>query len=453
MRQITSNRTFMNEPQSNQTSRRQFLKTSSTAAVTGALAGPLLFNLSTRGASPGETLRVGIVGCGGRGNGALADALSSDKNAMLHAMGDIEAHKIEGGLNAIRNAVKDDTRIEVPTERRFVGLDAYEKVLQSGVDVVLLTTPPGFRPYHFKAAMEAGKHVFLEKPLATDTAGVRLVRETAAAAKQKGLAVQSGFCWRANVSRREFFKRIHDGAIGDVRSLYHTYLTSPVKPMPAASTRPAGMSDVEWQVRNWYNFVWLCGDGLVEQAVHSIDKMAWAMKDVPPLKCTAIGGRQTPNNEGNIYDHIEVNYEWANGVRGFMAQRQIPGCHSETKDYITGARGSGLLGGRRGAEIMGEKNWRYEGEFTESQLFGKMYQQEHVEFFESIRKGKPVNDGEHMCNSTLMAIMGRMAAYTGQEITWEQALNSNERLFPEKLEWDMKLPVAPIAVPGKTKFV
>jgi len=398
-------------------------------------------------------LRIGIVGCGGRGNGALADSLASDSNAVLHAMADLEPGKIDAGLNAIKNAVKDDTRIEVPPERRFVGLDAFEKVINSGVDVVLLTTPPGFRPYHFKAAVEAGKHVFLEKPIATDTAGVRIVRAAAEQAKKKGLGVQSGFCWRANVARREFFKRIHEGAIGDIRALYHTYLTSPVKPMPAPESRPEGMSDVEWQVRNWYNFVWLSGDGLVEQAVHSIDKMAWSMNDIPPLKCTALGGRQTPNHEGNIYDHIEVNYEWANGVRGFLAQRQIPNCSSETKDYLLGAKGSAGLGGRRGPEITAEKTWRYEGPQTESQLFGKMYQLEHEEFYQSIRNGKPLNDGEHMCNSTLMAIMGRMAAYTGQEITWEQMLSSEEKLAPEHLTWNMKLPIAPLAVAGKTKFV
>jgi hypothetical protein len=180
--------------------------------------------------------------------------------------------------------------------------------------------------------------------------------------------------------------------------------------------------------------------------------MAWAMKDVPPLKCTAVGGRQTPNHEGNIYDHIEVNYEWANGVRGFMAQRQIPGCHSETNDHIIGAKGSGFLGGRRGPEITGAQNWRYEGAVSESQLFGKMYQAEHAAFFDSLRRGEPLNDGEHMCNSTLMAIMGRAAAYTGQEITWEQALNSEEKLVPDHLDWNMSLPIAPMAVAGKTKF-
>ena len=434
------------------TSRREFLKTSTAAALGGAFVANLGF--SGKGfAADGNTLKVGLIGCGGRGNGAAADALAADSNTVLYAMGDIDPAKIEVGLREVAKSVSDPSRIQVPAERRFVGLDACKKVIASGVDVVLLTTPPGFRPQHFQAAVAAGKHAFLEKPIATDAAGVRSVRASAEEAKRKGLAVQSGFCWRANTSRTEFFKRLHDGAIGEVRSLYHTYLTGPVKPMPPASARPAGMSDVEWQIRNWYNFVWLSGDGLVEQAIHSIDKMIWAMKDLPPLKCTAVGGRQTPNHEGNIYDHIEVNYEWANGVRGFMAQRQIAGCHSETKDYITGTKGIGWLGSRRGAEFTGETTWHYEGPETESQMFGSMYRNEHVTFLRSIRDGKPINDSEHMCNTTLVAIMGRMAAYTGQEITWEQAMHSHERLVPEKLDWNMALEVPPLAMPGITKFV
>lgn len=443
----------MNTSANPPTTRRAFIKTSGAAALGGAMAAPFILPAKARAQLSADTLKIGLIGCGGRGNGAAADALSSHRNSVLYAMADIFPGKIDSGLKAVQDSIKDDGRIDVPSERRFVGLDAFHKVIASGVDVVLLTTPPGFRPLHFKAAVEAGKHSFLEKPVATDAAGVRSVRASAEEAKRKGLGVQSGFCWRANASRREFFKRIQGGAIGEIRALYHTYLAGPVKPMPAPGTRPAGMSDVEWQVRNWYNFVWLSGDGLVEQAVHSIDKMAWAMKDVPPLKCTAVGGRQIPNHEGNIYDHIEVNYEWASGVRGFLAQRQIPGCHSETNDYLMGTSGTGLLGGRRGPAITGEQSWRYDGPETEQELFGKMYQAEHAEFLDSIRRGKPINDGEHMCNGTLMAIMGRLAAYTGQEITWEQALNSQEQLVPEKLAWDGELPIAPMAVPGRTRFV
>src|SRR5256714_1022872 len=384
------------------TSRRKFLKTSTAAALGGAFVANL--GLSGKGfAADGNTLKVGLIGCGGRGNGAAADALAADSNTVLHAMGDSDRAKIEVGLREVAKSVSDPSRIQVPAERRFVGLDAYQKVIASGVDVVLLTTPPGFRPQHFQAAVAAGKHAFLEKPIATDAAGVRSVRASAEEAKRKGLAVQSGFCWRANTSRTEFFKRLHDGAIGEVRSLYHTYLTGPVKPMPPASNRPAGMSDVEWQIRNWYNFIWLCGDGLVEQAIHSIDKLIWSMQDLPPLKCTAVGGRQTPNHEGNIYDHIEVNYEWAGGVRSFMAQRQIAGCHSETRDYITGSKGIGWLGSRRGAEFTGETTWHYEGPGSESQMFGRMDRQEDVTFLPSIRDGKPTHDGHHMGTTTLGA--------------------------------------------------
>ncbi len=447
----------MNQESSSLTSRREFIRASS-AVTAGLVAAPFVITGRSAARSPGETIKIGLIGCGGRGNGAASDALVSSPGTVLHAMGDIYAPKMDGGLKEIQKVISEaggnvEERIQVPADRRFSGIDAYQKVIASGVDVVLLTTPPGFRPLHFKAAIEAGKHAFLEKPVASDVAGVQSVRATALLAKQKGLAVQSGFCWRANTSRKEFFRRIHAGEIGEVRALYHTYLAGPVKPMPAADTRPAGMGDVEWQLRNWYNFSWLSGDGLVEQACHSIDKMAWAMNDVMPVRCTAVGGRQIPNREGNIYDHIEVNFEWASGVRGFMAQRQIPGCHSETKDYIIGAKGTGLLGGRRGAELTGEKTWRFEGPESESQMFGKMYQNEHAVFFQSIRDGKPINDGEHMCNSTLMAIMGRMAAYTGQEISWEQIMESKERLVPENLTWDMKLPITPMPVPGKTKFI
>src|SRR5438876_896524 len=367
---------IMSDQTSPSTSRRQFLKASTTAALGSVFAANLGFPEKSFAANS-DTLKVGLIGCGGRGNGAAADALAADSNTVLYAMGDIDPAKIEVGLREIAKSVTDGSRIQVPAERRFLGLDAYEKVIASGLDVVLLTTPPGFRPQHFKAAVAAGKHAFLEKPIATDAAGVRSVRASAEEAKRKGLAVQSGFCWRANTSRIEFFKRLHDGALGEVRSLYHTYLTGPVKPMPPAKDRPAGISDVEWQIRNWYNFVWLSGDGLVEQAIHSIDKMIWAMNDLPPLKCNAVGGRQTPNHDGNIYDHIEVNYEWTNGVRGFMAQRQIPNCHSETKDYLLGAKGRAELGGRRGPEIMAEQTWRYDGPQSESQLFGTMYQLEH----------------------------------------------------------------------------
>jgi predicted dehydrogenase len=430
------------------TSRREFLKASTSAVIGGALAANLALPRRGHGApTPSGTLRVGLIGCGGRGTGAANQAMNADEKVSLVAMADVFPEKLENSLASLSKETPD--KVKVDPGHRFAGLDAYKRLLESDVDVVILATPPGFRPQHFKAAVEAGKHIFCEKPMATDAPGIRSVLASVEEAKKKNLAVVAGFCWRYHQARREIFKQIHDGGIGDLKAIYSTYYTSPVKPMPAPEKRTAGTTDLEWQIRNWYNFVWLCGDGLVEQAVHSVDKMAWAMKDVPPLKAVAVGGRQTPNHEGNIYDHIEVNYEYAGGVRGFLGCRQIFGCYNQNADYIIGSKGTGLIGvnSRREVEIVGENAWRYEGRPKD------MYQVEHDELFASIRAGQPINDGARMCTSTLMAIMGRMAAYTGQEITWEQAMNSQEDLFPKDMDWNMKLPIAPMAVPGKTKFV
>jgi predicted dehydrogenase len=302
-----------------------------------------------------------------------------------------------------------------------------------------------------KAAVEAGKHVFCEKPVATDAPGVRSVLTTAKLAKEKSLSLVTGFCWRYDFARREFYKRIHDGAIGDLRAVYATYYTGQVKPMPPASERPKDMGDLEWQLRNWYNFVWLSGDGLVEQAVHSVDKIAWAMKDVPPLKAIAVGGRQTPNHQGNIFDHMFVTYEYPDDVRAFLGQRQVNNCANENSDYLMGAAGFGKIPGWQAPFIRGKETWRYSASKSGSPP-PDMYQQEHNELFASIRAGTAHNDGEWMAHSTLLALMGRMAAYTGQEVTWEDALNSKVELVPQELDWKMKLAIAPMAIPGLTKL-
>ncbi|HOW66359.1 MAG TPA: Gfo/Idh/MocA family oxidoreductase [Candidatus Paceibacterota bacterium] len=426
-------------------SRRQFLKTSSAAVIGGAIVGNLEMG-GTAFAANSDTLRVGLVGCGGRGSGAAVDALSADKNAILTAVGDALEDHAKSGLKNLQNNKEVGDRVKVSPDHCFSGLDAFQKVIDSGVDVVLLASPPGFRPQHLKAAVAAGKHVFCEKPMATDVPGARSVQESVAAARQKKTALVAGFCWRYELARREFYRRIHDGAIGDIRAIYATYLTGPVKPMPPASERPSGMSDVEWQIRNWYNFTWLSGDGLVEQACHSIDKIAWGMNGVMPIKIVGNGGRQTPNHEGNIFDHIDVFYEYPNGVRAFMAQRQIANCYGDNSDYLMGAKGTGTIKGWSAPEITGPQAWKYQGRTT------NMYQQEHNELFASIRKGEPINDGDWMVQSTLMAIGGRMSAYTGKEITWEELLNSQDRLVPESMDWNMKLPIRPMAMPGKTPF-
>lgn len=434
----------MAEKESNQT-RREFLKKTGSAALTSAMSMPLFLPARALGARRRDTLKVGLIGCGGRGTGAAVQALRADPDVVLTAMGDVYKAKIDASLAAIKSDEKIAPRVQVPAEHMYVGLDCYKAVIDSGVDVVLLASPPGFRPREIIAAIEAGKHIFAEKPMGTDAVNVRKAMEAAKQADAKKLSFVAGFCWRYEPARREFYKRILDGAIGEIRHIHATYLTGPVKPMPPASQRPAGMSDVEWQIANWYNFVWLSGDGLVEQACHSVDKILWAMKDTPPLKCTATGGRVYPNNEGNIYDHIDVFYEWPGGMRATMAQRQIPGCpFNENADYLAGTRGFGVIRGR--VSISGETNWTYDGPG------GDMYQIEHNELFASIRAGKPINDSWRMGVSTLAGIMGRMAAYTGAEVTWEQVLASQEDLFPKDLRWDGSLPIAPMAMPGKTKL-
>jgi predicted dehydrogenase len=283
--------------------------------------------------------------------------------------------------------------------------------------------------------------------VAVDAPGIRHVLETVKLAKEKNLSLVAGFCWRYSNFIKETFQQVADGSIGDIVAYYATYYTSPVKPMPAASTRPAGMSDVEWMIRNWYNFTWLCGDGLVEQAVHSVDKVAWAMKDQPPVSCVAVGGRQIPAEGGNIFDHIEVNYLYPNNVRAFVGCRQIEGCYNENSDYILGTKGSATIGRGPNPRIQGEKTWTFSGQKND------MYQAEHDALFAAIRRNQPINDGERMATSTLLAIMGRMAAYTGQQITWDQAMNSQEVLYPyDKLDWGGSLSVPPLARPGVTKF-
>ena len=444
-------------------SRREFLKNSTIAgggalALTSVLAGcasrkpaqKAAVAATVAAAAPAvvaqtpQTLKVGLIGCGGRGSGAASQALNADPNVVLTAMGDAFEDQLQKSLQSLQKSCGD--KVKVTPDKCFVGLDAYQKVIDSGVDVVLLATPPGFRPTHLKAAVDAGKHIFCEKPMATDAPGVRSVMESAKAAKEKNLSLVAGFCWRYDRARREFYQRIHDGAIGDIRAIYATYYTGPVKPMPPASERPAGMGDLEWQLRNWYNFTWLSGDGYVEQACHSVDKVAWGLKDESPLKAVAVGGRQTPNNQGNIYDHMFVVYEFPDDVRAFVGQRQIGQTYSDNSDYLMGSAGFAKIQGWTGVFIKGKENWRYRGPKED------MYQTEHNELFAGIRNGKPINDGEWMAHSTMLGIMGRMAAYTGQEIAWEEALNSQQKLVPDKLSWDMKLDFPPVPIEGVTKF-
>jgi len=426
--------------------RREFLKTGLVVGAT--LAAPAILPGRLFAADNAATLRIGLIGCGGRGTGAAANALKADDNVVLTAMGDAFPEPLEKSLKALQNAEATAAKVKVAPENCFVGFDAYQKVLASGVDVVLLATPPGFRPLHLQAAVAAGKHIFCEKPMAVDAPGVRSVLATAAEAKQKNLSLVAGFCYRYNTGVRAFMEQVHNGAIGEIRTIHTAYNTAGVWSKP----RQPGWTDMEWQMRNWYYFTWLSGDHIVEQAVHNLDKMSWMMKDVPPKNCLALGGRQvrTAPEFGQIYDHFAVVYEYDNDVRAFHFCRQQANTFSDNSDHIWGADGVGhIVRAFSGPFVIrGKTNWRHREEKMRD-----MYQTEHDELFASIRTGKPINDGEWMAQSTMLAIMGRMAAYTGQLVTWEEAMNSQENLMPDKLAWDTPIAVPPVAMPGVTKLV
>ncbi len=427
-------------------SRREFLKHSTAAAVATGIGFPAVL----RGAAPSGKLKIGFIGCGGRGTGAANQALHAESDVVLWAMGDAFDDKIPVALESLDKM--NPGKVDVPKERQFVGLDAYQKVIDSGVDVVLLTTPPGFRPMHFKAAVAAGKHCFLEKPMATDAPGLRSVIETVAAAKAKNLGVCAGFCWRYHPAMRETFARLQDGAIGQILANYNCYNSNGVGERYSKFNRDNTKGDLAWQMRRWYYYTWLGGDSIVEQGCHSLDKMAWAMGDRPPIKCVGHGGRASRPGEdwGNIFDHFAIVYDYDAAARGFHFSRRINRTAGANTDTFYGSEGvceiNGSLKQWFMKDLKGNIKWHYKGDPQD------MYQIEHNEFFASIRAGKPLNDGDRMVSSTLVAIMGRMAAYTGQEITWEMAMNSKERLVPENLDWGMTLPEPTVAVPGITAF-
>ncbi|MCK6447437.1 MAG: Gfo/Idh/MocA family oxidoreductase [Planctomycetes bacterium] len=401
------------------------------------------------GTSRAPELKIGVIGSGGRGTGAVLQALAADPDTVLWSVGDVFAERITSCLEGIAGELGDAAakRVQVPEARRFAGFDAYKKVLESGVDVVILTTPPGFRPMHFKAAVDAKKHVFLEKPVAVDGPGLRLVMEAARDAKQQKLAVVCGFCWRYNAGMRATFGQVNGGAIGEVVSVHTTYHTGTLQKRP----RQASWSDMEFQLRNWWHFTWLSGDHVVEQAVHSIDRLSWATGDKKPLRATCLGGRAARSGpeHGNAFDHFAIVYEYEGGMRTYHTCRQIDGCPSDNTDYIYGTNGSCTVNGwvpqYDVVDRAGKLQWKFEGDVPD------MYQVEHDELFASIRKGEPKWDGDLMVHSTLLAIMGRMAAYTGQTIGYAQALESKEDLLPAKLEFG-ELASPPVAIPGQTKF-
>ena len=430
----------MNKPRSN---RRSFLM--NTAASVSAASALTSLDLSTSAYAGGtDLIKVGLVGCGGRGTGAAEQALTADPNVKLVAMADVFADQIESSLSTLKGSPVGP-RVEVANDQKYVGFDGYKGLIDN-VDLVLLTTPPGFRSIHFAYAVEKGKNTFVEKPMAVDGPGLRKVLETARISKEKGLSAVNGFCWRYHTPRRETMKQVFDGAIGKIVAIETTYNSGGV--WEPRRTREECKSEMEYQLRNWYYHDWLSGDHIVEQAVHGIDTMGWAMGDNLPEKCWAVGGRQarTDAKYGNIWDHFSVVYEYPNNVRGYHHCRHWPNTPTQVKDFVLGTNGVADVFGNK---IEGDNKWRFRN--TENQEFN-MYQKEHDEMFAAIRAGKPINNAEQGGLSSLLAIMGRMAAYTGQVITPEMALQSEEALVPSSFTWG-DAPQRPIPVPGITKFI
>jgi len=425
-----------------ESSRRRFLESSS-LAVAGSLAALAI----PRGvhAAGSEVLKVGLIGCGGRGSGAASQALKADSQVKLWAMADAFEDRLELSLNSLQKIEGVGEKLDVAPERRFVGFDAYKSVIDC-CDVVLLTTPPQFRPLHLAAAVAAGKHVFAEKPVAVDAPGVRRVLKTCEEAKAKNLSIVSGLCLRYDYRFQEAIKQIHDGRIGKITALQANDYRGGIW----VKERQPDWSDMTWQMRNWYYFTWLSGDFNVEQHVHYLDVCSW-IKGEYPAKAVGLGGRQVRSGPeyGHIYDHFSVVYEYADETKLFSNCRQIPNCIGDMSCHVFGSKGIAHLNERRRGMLINSDSgeWRYTGEEN------SLYQTEHDELFASIRNGRPINNGEYMAKSTLVAIMGRMAAYTGQSITWDMAMNSQEDLTPPAYDWNVSLPVPPVAMPGLTKFV
>lgn len=421
------------------TNRRSFIKKTGAAALYGAtalnmgFANPILFGSR-------DILKVGLVGCGGRGTGAAVQALNADPDTVLYAMADAFEDRLVSSLEIMKKA--HGQRAQVDKSRQFVGFDAYQKLIDSGVDVVLLATPPGFRPDHFKAAIDAGKHVFYEKPIAVDVPGIHKVLEAAKKAKEKNLSIVSGMCFRYDLQKQALYGRVLSGEIGDITSISSTRNGGELW----YKQRQPDWNDMQYHLRNWYYYNWLSGDFIVEMFIHSLDMITWAMGEKMPLSATGTGGRQWRTDEkyGNIYDHFAVEYDYGNNVKGYAFTRQLNGGSSRNDVEIAGTLGNAYYEGNR-HEITGKNPWKYEGEKND------MYQSEHDALFKSIRKGTAINDGEMAAHSTLLAIMSRNAAYSGQTITWDEAMNSKKILGPDKYNWDLKYKGPEIAIPGITK--
>ena len=415
-------------------SRRTFIGTSAAAAAAFAFPSGVF----TQGSS---ALRVGVIGCGGRGTGAARNCLESSPGVEVVAMGDLVPDRLARARAELAKLALAGYKVTDATA--FSGFDAYQKVLQSNIDLVILATPPGFRPAHLAAAVAAGKHIFTEKPVAVDPAGIRSVLATYEAAKKKNLAIVAGTQRRHEAKYLETIDRLHGGAIGDVMSGQVFWNQGALW----SEVQKPGWSDGEWQIRNWLYFAWLSGDHIVEQHVHNLDVANWVL-NAHPVKAVGMGGRQSRVEQprfGHIYDHFAIDYEYASGARVVSMCRQISGTRSRIGESFIGTKGRTHT---HNGEILGAAAWKW----SSAQKPVDPYVQEHTDLVASIRKGQPLNELKQVAESTLTAIMGREAAYTGQELTWDDVLNADQVLAPPDVGF-VSLPVPPIPMPGKTKLV
>ncbi len=419
-------------------SRRDFVKTS---AVVSAVA--MLSRTGGVFAAGSDKIRIGLIGCGDRGTEAAKDCIRAADGVELVAMADMFKDKLDNSLKQLKKEFSG--QVKVTLESSFVGFDAYRKLVDGDVDMVILACPPGFRPIHLKAAIEAGKHVFMEKPAGVDPAGVRSVIESSELARKKGLGVVAGTQRRHQAHYMEIMKRIHNGDIGQVLAA-QCYWNGDMVDWHYEERKP-GWSDMEWQVRCWPFFTWLSGDHMVEQHVHNLDVVNWALQ-AHPVSAMGMGGREvrTDAGHGNIFDHFAIEYEYPNGVRVLSMCRQMIGCTNRVSENIVGSKGMAYIDGGDGY-IKGQSPYKYDGDSPNP------YVQEHSDLIKSIRAGEPLNEGRQFAESTLTGIMGRMSAYTGRALKWDWVMNASELdLSPEKYELG-DLPVRPVAVPGKTELV
>jgi predicted dehydrogenase len=418
-----------------ESSRRDFLRTTSAALVGGTLASTV--NITGAWAAGSDEIRVGVIGCGGRGSGAVENVLNAAPGVRLVAAGDLFPDRLKASLE---NLKKVGDKAAVPPERQFTGWDAYEKVLATDVNYVILATPPAFRPIHLKAAIAAGKNVFTEKPVCVDATGYKTVLAAHAEAAKKGLGVVAGTQRRHHAAYLEAMKRVQDGAIGEIVAARAYWNQGGLWNKP----RQPGWSDVEYQLRNWLYYTWLSGDHIVEQHVHNLDVVNWAMAGIP-TRVVGIGGRQarTAPEYGQIYDHFGNDYEYSNGVHMMSMCRQQPGTPGWVAETLVGTKGTLETQDGRRYEIVGPNAWKWQGEFTNP------YQQEHADNIAAIRAGKPLNELKQVADSTLTAIAGRHAAYTGKVIVFEQLVADGQDLMPEHLDFG-PMPVAPVAIPGSS---